>query len=164
VSRRPARQEGARLSPSGGKCRSAPYREALSSPEPQPRLCVATLRHPEQEEAFRPPNPGRLCPLLADGDCRLRETDAIACYLLQRAESGFWRQGARRWRGPAGSAGDPSPYLAVPPIYFDRIVRPTFATERTDPAAIAAAFADWRTFMAMLNDHLDGRDFGGTGR
>jgi len=139
-----------------------------------PRLCVAAARHigigldferasprdPRHEEAFRPLNPNTLCPLLVDGDYRLWETDAIVCYLSTAAGSGFWRQGRAqtemiRWISWATHHLN----QAVSPIYFDRIVMPTFTTDRLDPAEIAAAFKDWHKFMAILDNHMKERDF-----
>lgn len=139
-----------------------------------PRLCVAAVRHigaevafvraaprhPRHEAAFQTMNPNGLAPVLQYQGGFLWETDAIVCHLSEVVGSDFWRRGAGhvemiRWISWATHHLN----SAAGPIYFDRIVRPTFTRTRAPEAEIAEAMRDWRQWMAVLDGHLSGRDW-----
>jgi glutathione S-transferase len=115
-------------------------------------------RHPSQIDAFRKINPNALVPVLTDGTRTLWEADAIACCLSEIAGTDFWR------------TGDDLPEMvmwvswsayhltrAADPLYFYRIVAPTFSKEPPDPALMEQALRDFRTHAAVLDHHLRDR-------
>jgi glutathione S-transferase len=115
-------------------------------------------RRPEQIDAFRAINPNALVPVLSDGAGTLWETDAIACRLSEIAGSDFWRTGESlpemiKW--VSWSAYHLT--RAADPLYFYRIVFPTFSTAKPDPALMEQALRDFRTHAAILESHLQGR-------
>lgn len=140
------------------------------SPHLNPRLCVAAARFldapvdyrlgyaltGEEKAVFRGLNPMKRYPVLVEeGRPVLWETDAIVCRLSARAGSDFWRRGDDqpemiRWISWAAyhllRAGDP--------VYFSRIVMPTFTTDRLPDAEIEDHVANWRKLIALLDAHL----------
>lgn len=137
-----------------------------------PRVAVAAARHlavpleysaaqprnPAHTEAFRAINPNRLVPVLVENGKSLWETDAIVCRLSALAGSDFWR------------IGDEQPEMmmwiswathhlnrAADPVYFYRVVWPTFADGPGDEAEIAKGIADFRSHAAVLENHLANR-------
>lgn len=134
-----------------------------------PRVAVAAARHlevpleysaaqprnPAHTEAFRAINPNRLVPVLVENGKSLWETDAIVCRLSALAGSDFWRIGAEQpemmmWISWA------THHLnhAADPVYFYRVVWPTFAEGPGDEAEIAKGLADFRNHAAVLEDYL----------
>ena len=120
----------------------------------------ASPRDPSNTEAFRAINPNALVPVLVDGERRLWETDAIACYLSALAGSDFWR------------TGDDAPEMilwlswtayhfnkAGGALYFDRIIRPRYGLEPADPALTEEAMRDFREYAAVLDGELEGREW-----
>jgi len=139
-----------------------------------PRVAVAVARHlgspvefirasprdPSQEEAFRPINPNTLCPVLVEEDRTFWETDAIACRLSMLANSDFWRIGDElpemiMWV----SWGTHHLTRAADPVYFDRVVRPTFSDVPGDAAQIAEGLRNFEKFAAILDETLADRDW-----
>ena len=117
-------------------------------------------RHPSQIDAFRKINPNALVPVLCDGEDNLWEADAIACRLSEVAGSDFWRSGKAlpemiKWI--SWSAYHLT--RAADPLYFYRIVAPTFSTAKPDPALMEQALSDFRTHAAILEAHLQGRQW-----
>jgi glutathione S-transferase len=139
-----------------------------------PRVAVAVARHhgspvefirasprdPSQEEAFRPINPNTLCPVLVEEERKFWETDAIACRLSMLANSDFWRSGDElpemiMWV----SWGTHHLTRAADPLYFDRVVRPTFSDVPGDAAQIAEGLRNFEKFAAILDETLADRDW-----
>jgi glutathione S-transferase len=139
-----------------------------------PRVAVAVARHlgspvefirasprdPSQEEAFRPINPNTLCPVLVEEDRTFWETDAIACRLSNLANSDFWRSGDElpemiMWV----SWGTHHLTRAADPLYFDRVVRPSFSDVPGDAAQIAEGLRNFEKFAAILDETLADRDW-----
>jgi glutathione S-transferase len=115
-------------------------------------------RRPDQIEAFRAINPNALVPVLSDGAGTLWETDAIACRLSEIAGSDFWRTDDSlpemiKW--VSWSAYHLT--RAADPLYFFRIVAPTFSAAAPNPAIMEQALRDFRTHAAILESHLQGR-------
>ena len=115
-------------------------------------------RRPDQIEAFRAINPNALVPVLSDAAGTLWEADAIACRLSAMAGSDFWRTDETlpemiKW--VSWSAYHLT--RAADPLYFYRIVAPTFSAEPPDPAIMEQALRDFRTHAAILEAHLQGR-------
>ncbi len=142
------------------------------TPNLNPRVAVAVARHlkspveyircsprhPDQIESFRAINPNALAPILVEPERTLWETDAIACRLSAIAGSDFWR------------TGDEAPEMimwvswsthhlnsAASPLYFDRLIRPSFSDVGAAPAVLDEALSDFRTHAAVLDAQLEGR-------
>lgn len=118
----------------------------------------ASPRHPDHVEAFRAINPNALVPVLVDGERRLWETDAIACRLSEISGTDFWRTGEQlaemiMWV----SWGAHHLNRAADPLYFYRVVAPTFSDVKPDPAVLEEALSDFRSHAAVLDAELDGR-------
>ena len=97
-------------------------------------------RHPDQIAAFRLINPNALVPVLSDGTTTLWETDAIACRLAGMSGSDFWRTGEtlpEMMMWVSWSAYHLT--RAADPLYFYRVVAPTFSAEPPDPAILEQA-------------------------
>ena len=115
-------------------------------------------RHPDQIGAFREINPNALVPVLSDGTTTLWETDAIACRLSGMSGSDFWRTNEtlpEMMMWVSWSAYHLT--RAADPLYFYRVVAPTFSAKPPDPAILEQALRDFRTHAAILDDHLQGR-------
>src|SRR5580692_5026988 len=100
-------------------------------------------RRPDQIEAFRAINPNALVPVLSDAAGTLWEADAIACRLSAMAGSDFWRTDETlpemiKW--VSWSAYHLT--RAADPLYFYRIVAPTFSSAKPDPALMEQALRD----------------------
>jgi glutathione S-transferase len=121
---------------------------------------AASPRDPANTEAFRAINPNALVPVLVDGERRLWEADAIACYLSRAAGSDFWR------------AGDDAPEMilwlswaayhfnnAGGALYFDRLIRPRIGMEPADPLSIAQSLRDFHDYATVLDGELEGRQW-----
>ncbi len=118
----------------------------------------ASPRHPDNIEAFRAINPNALVPVLVEADRTLWEVDAIACRLSALAGSDFWR------------TDDQLPEMimwiswsayhltrAGGTLYFYKLIWPRFSDETPDQAMLDEALADFRTYAAVLDQHLEGR-------
>ncbi|HEY3947572.1 glutathione S-transferase family protein [Phenylobacterium sp.] len=119
----------------------------------------ASPQHPDNIAAFRAINPNALVPVLVEDDGRTTwETDAVAFRLSQIAGSDFWRTGPdavemTQWLSwSAYHLGS-----AAAPLYFYRIVFPTFSKEPVNEAMLAEALADFRRHAETLNAHLADR-------
>ncbi len=142
------------------------------SPNLNPRVAVAAARHleapveyvramprhPDHQEAFRPINPNTLVPVLVESNRTLWETDAIVCRLSAFTGSNFWRTGDEQpemimWI----SWGTHHLTKAADPIYFDRIVMPTFTSERLSPRLIEKSLREFREHAQVLNALLKDR-------
>jgi glutathione S-transferase len=119
---------------------------------------LASPRHPNNVETFRPLNPNALVPILVEGQRALWETDAIACRLSAISNTDFWRTDQTapemiKWISWSAyhlnrAAGE---------LYFDKIVRPTIPVPATAPPILEAAMRDFRTHAATLDRELEGR-------
>lgn len=118
----------------------------------------ASPRNPANTDAFRALNPNALVPVLVDGQDKLWETDAIACKLSAVSGTDFWRLGPEmhemiKWI--SWSAYHLT--LAASPLYFFRIVVPTFSDTKPDPRQMEQALADFREHAATLDGLLADR-------
>ena len=106
-------------------------------------------------------NPNGKVPTLVDGERTLWESDAILCHLSQRTDAGLWpHDPARqievlRWL----SWGAQHFNRAASELYFQYVIRPRFDLGPLDPAAVETAQADFRTYAAVLDGHLRGREW-----
>ena len=139
-----------------------------------PRVAVAVARYlnapveyvrvsprdPANQDAFRSINPNTLVPVLVEEKRTLWETDAIACRLSALTRSDFWRTGDEQaemimWI----SWGTHHLTRAADPIYFDRVVMPTFTSERLSPRLIDKSIRDFREHAQTLDTLIGGREW-----
>lgn len=142
------------------------------SPNLNPRVAVAVAQYlqapveyvsaspraPGNTEAFRAINPNALVPVLVDGERRIWETDAIACYLSRATGSDFWRTGEDApemimWVSWAANHFN----AAGGALYFEKLIRPKYMGQPGIPAVIEEGLRDFRTHAVVLEGELRGR-------
>jgi glutathione S-transferase len=104
-------------------------------------------------------NPNGQVPVLQDGARLLTESNAIMCYLSDKAGADLWPHDARqievlRWL--MWDAQHFSRHAAA--FYFQNVVKPKVGRE-PDPAALEEPRGFFRSYGAVLNDHLRGRRY-----
>lgn len=116
-----------------------------------------SLGEGEQKQTdFLAINPNGKVPALIDGDTKLWESDAIACYLASKAKSDLWpasnqRYDILRWMfWSANHFSNP-----VGSIIGQKI----FNRDNPDQAIIDKGLADFRHVAGILDRHLHGRSF-----
>jgi glutathione S-transferase len=106
-------------------------------------------------------NPNGKIPTLVDGEQVIWEADAILCHLSEKMGAGLWpHDGARqieviRWLSWSANHFT----RAGGQLYFEYLIKPRFGLGPADPAMVEQALADFRRYAAILDDHLDGRDW-----
>lgn len=146
------------------------------SRNPNPRLAVAVARYlnapvtlewaapfaPDQVERFLKLNPTQGIPILLEDDgTTLWEADAIACRLSQLTDSDFWRQGRDqpdmiRWL----SWGKGSFVHSCDMVQFELGTKRRYHRHLpTDTARIAEGTAGFHSAAAILDRHLETRDW-----
>ncbi len=139
-----------------------------------PRLAVAVARylnspvefvaanpqHPAHKEAFKALNPNCLVPVLEETGKTLWEVDAIACHLSALAGSDFWRVGEAqpemiRWISWATHHLN----RAADPLYFFRVVWPTFMSEAPPQEKLDEGLRGFVQHATILNNHLADRNW-----
>jgi glutathione S-transferase len=144
------------------------------SRNPNPRLALAVARHlsapvtlqwaspfaPDQAEKFKALNPTQLIPILTEDGPPLWEADAIACRLSMMVGSNFWRMDADlpdmiRWI----SWGKPYFVHACDMVHFEVGTKQRYFPGPVDQAKITAGLELFHRSAALLEAHLQGRDF-----
>lgn len=144
------------------------------SRNPNPRLAVAVARYldapvtlewaapfrPDQAERFLKLNPTQRIPILVEDDLALWEADAIACRLSQMVGSDFWRQGRDqpdmiRWI----SWGKETFVRACDMVQFELGTKRRYHHTPSDMALVAEGTARFHEAAAILDRHLEGRDW-----
>ena len=139
-----------------------------------PRLAVAVARyldspvefvaanpqHQAHKESFKSLNPNCLVPVLEENGKNWWEADAIACRLSALAGSNFWRVGETqpemiRWISWATHHLN----RAADPLYFFRVVWPTFMKEAPPQEKLDEGLRDFVKHAAILNNHLADRNW-----
>ena len=112
-------------------------------------------------------NPNMKAPTLVDGDVTLWESSAIMAHLCIKADCDMWpaRHPAEqvevlRWLSWNDTHWSP----AVSPFYFEHIVKTTFGFAKPDLASLPARIPELRRWAAVLDAHLEGRDWVACGR
>lgn len=106
-------------------------------------------------------NPNGKVPAFTDGDLKLWESNAIMCYLAQKAGSDLWPRDDQQklevirwltWNSEhfTRHAGN---------LYFQYIIKPKFNIGAVDETAVKEATGFWRQFAGVLNEHLRGRAY-----
>lgn len=146
------------------------------SRNPNPRLAVAVARYleapvtlewaapfaPDQSERFLKLNPTQRIPILAEDDgTSLWEADAIACRLSQMVGSDFWREVSAqpdmiRWL----SWGKETFVRACDMVQFELGTKRRYHRHLPpDMAVVAEGTRQFHEAAAILDRHLDGRDW-----
>jgi glutathione S-transferase len=120
---------------------------------------VDVFRGENKTPEFLALNPNGQVPVLQDGARTLPESNAIMCYLSDKAGADLWPHDARqieilRWL--SWDAQHFSRHAAS--FYFERVIKP-FAGRQFDPAPLAAADGPFRTYAGVLDRHLRGRRY-----
>lgn len=105
--------------------------------------------------AFLAMNPNGKVPVLVDGDTTLWESNAILCYLADKAGSDLWPKDARQYevlRWLMWDATEFAPQTGT--LYFEHIIKPRFGLGGPDPAEVQPALQGFRRFAAVLDAHL----------
>ncbi|MGH6761954.1 MAG: glutathione S-transferase family protein [Phyllobacterium sp.] len=105
-------------------------------------------------------NPNCKVPVLQDGDRYLWESNAIMCYLADKAGSDLWPKDERqidviRWL--SWDSEHFTHYAGT--LYFEYIIKQHFGMGAPDAAEVEAATRSLRRFATVLNDHLHGRQY-----
>ena len=107
-------------------------------------------------------NPNMKAPTMVDGEVVLWESSAIMAYLSIKAGSDMW---------PANNPAEQVEVLrllswsdnhwngAVGDFYFEHIVKATFDIGPPDREALPAKVPELKRFAAVLDGHLEGREF-----
>jgi len=104
-------------------------------------------------------NPNGKAPVLVDGELKLWEADAIACYLAQRADTGLWPRDPLqqievvRWM----SWNNQHLYRHAGALYYEYLVKTWVGIGAPDEAKVAEAQGLFRKGAAVLEQHLKGR-------
>jgi glutathione S-transferase len=115
-------------------------------------------QHPAHKEAFKALNPNARAPVLEENGKTLWETDAIVCRLSAIAKSDFWRVGDEqpdmiRWISWATHHLN----RAADPLYFFRVVWPTFMSEAPPQEKLDEGLHNFVQHAVVLNDYLADR-------
>jgi len=107
-------------------------------------------------------NPNGKAPTMVDGDVTLWESSAIMAYLCARTGSDMWpvqrpieQIEILRWL----SWGDSHWSRAVGPFYFEFVIKPAFHLGEMDRSKLTAVLPELRRLAAVLDSHLEQRDF-----
>ena len=117
-------------------------------------------RGEHQQPDYLSINPNGKVPTLVDGDKVIWEADAVMCYLAMKAQSDFWSRDERqvdvtRWL--SWSAQHFTRHAGA--LYFEYIIRKRFGLGPEDPAMVEESLAGFRRFAAVLDGHLENRDW-----
>lgn len=111
--------------------------------------------------AFRAMNPNAKVPVLVDGEHVIWESDAIMMHLAVLAGSPLWPSAPRaqvevmRWLSWAAHEFNPR----AGTLYFEHVIRARFGMGPVDREAEAAAIKACRRLLAVLDAHLQDRDY-----
>jgi glutathione S-transferase len=112
-------------------------------------------------------NPNGKAPTLVDGDFVLWESSAIMTYLCIKAGSDMWpvdrpdeQVQVLRWL----SWNDSHWSRAVGTFYFENLIKAVFHIGEPDPAELEAIVPEFDRLAAILDKHLEGRDFAACNR
>ncbi len=103
-------------------------------------------------------NPNGKVPTLVDGETVLWESNAIMQYIS--SDSGLWppnrsRYDIARWQMWGLSHWAPP----IAKVVGERLIKPALRGGEPDEAVVEAALVDFARFAAVLDGHLEGRDW-----
>ncbi|MDO9359136.1 MAG: glutathione S-transferase family protein [Polaromonas sp.] len=130
----------------------------LRLPVEQVRVNLGKGEH--KTPSFLAMNPNGKVPVLVDGDTTLWESNAILCYLADKAGSDLWPKDARQYevlRWLMWDATEFAPKAGT--LYFEHIIKSRFGIGPPDAAEVASATEGFKRFAAVLEAHLRGRRY-----
>ncbi len=120
---------------------------------------VDVFRGESRTPEFLALNPNGQVPVLQDGARLLTESNAIMCYLSDKAGADLWPHDARQVEVLRWLFWDAQHFSRhAAPFYFQNIVKPIVGRE-PDPAALVEPRGFFRNYAAVLNEHLRGRTY-----
>lgn len=136
-------------------CAAAKY---LEVPVEFVRIDLATQQQKTPE--FLAINPNGKVPALTDGDVKIWESNAVMCYLADKAGSDFWPRDQRaveiiRWL--SWDAVHFSRHAST--FTFQNVIKPHFGLGAPDARALEEATGFFLQFAAVLDAHLKGRRY-----
>ena len=137
-------------------CAVAKY---LKAPVEYVRVDLGKGEHRTPE--FRAINPNGKVPALSDGETNMWESNAIMCYLAEKAGADLWPgDDARRIDVVRWLIWDTAHFSRHGGnLYFEHIIKRKFSLGDPDPATVAEATKYFRQYAAVLDSHLRGRKF-----
>ena len=121
---------------------------------------VALEKGEHRTPQFRAINPNAKVPVLVDGATTLWESNAIMCYLAEKAGSDLWPRDARQTEVMRWLMWDATEFApAAGTFYFEHIIKPRFQQREADPAEIARVTPDFERYAGVLDAHLKGRRY-----
>lgn len=131
----------------------------LGSPVDYIRIDLRKGEHKAPE--FLAKNPNGKVPVLVDGDLVLWESTAIMVHLAVKAGSDLWPSDPAgqvevlRWLG--WDLNHFSRHGAT--LYFEHVIKPYIGLGEPEARAVEEASRFYRSFAAVLDEHLASRDF-----
>jgi len=114
----------------------------------------------QRADAFVAMNPNAKVPVLADGGRTIWESNAIMAHLAMKAGSDLWPRDERQIDVVRWLSWDLAHFSTHGgALYFEYVVRPLFDLGPADQVVADAALADFRASAAVLDAHLDGREW-----
>ena len=130
----------------------------LNSPVKFVRIDFGRQEHTTPE--FLAVNPNGKVPALEDGDVKLWESNAIMCYLADKAGSDLWPKDARQIDVVRWLSWDMAHFSRHGgALFFQNHIKAVYGLGDPDAAAIEEATGFFKRFAGVLDDHLRGRDF-----
>ncbi|UUZ70073.1 glutathione S-transferase family protein [Polaromonas sp. P2-4] len=109
---------------------------------------------------FRAMNPNAKVPVLVDAGKTLWESNAIMCYLAEKAGSDLWPRDERQIEVMRWLMWDTTEFAPqAGTLYFEHIIKPRFGMGEPDPAEIQKATQGFLRYAAVLEAHLHGRRY-----
>ncbi|UUZ65642.1 glutathione S-transferase family protein [Polaromonas sp. P1-6] len=109
---------------------------------------------------FRAMNPNAKVPVLVDAGKTLWESNAIMCYLAEKAGSDLWPRDERQIEVMRWLMWDTTEFAPqAGTLYFEHIIKPRFGMGEPDPAEIQKATQGFLRYAAVLEARLHGRRY-----
>jgi glutathione S-transferase len=114
----------------------------------------------QKNPAYLADNPNGKIPLLVDGDNKVWESNAIMCYLADKAGSDLWPRDERlldviRWL--SWDLAHFSRHAGT--LTFQNVIKPKYGIGEPDRAATQEATGFFRQFAGVLDAHLADQDY-----
>lgn len=119
---------------------------------------VDLFKGEHQTPEFLALNPNGKVPVLVDGEVSMWESIAIMQYLS--GESSLWPQSKLRYDIIRWQVWSVAHFgSAIDKIVFERLIKKTMGIGMPNEGTVEAAVADFKRYAAVLNGHLEGRDW-----
>lgn len=120
---------------------------------------VDLFRGENRTPEFLALNPNGQVPVLQDGERALTKSNAIMCYLSDKAGADLWPHDERQIEVLRWLFWDAQHFTRqAGELYFQNIIKP-FVGRAPDPAAVEQATGAFRRYAGVLDEHLRGRRY-----